>query len=282
MGACSLGISRRDGDDHAGVSSGERLVVAFAGRLDNEPELRGALIGAGTQPHSDSPADLVEAAWRTWGERAPARMRGQFAAAVSDGERIWCFRDQVGFRAVFHRSDDCGVFFGSEAKQVLAGAGVAREADLDASRRSCSATAEGRHASCPLRGVRRMNAASVITGDRDGVSEERLYWHPERLVESGRYTPDEARERFAELFGQAVGRCLSGQDAISLSGGIDSTAVAAFAAPGHEARFGSPVAALSAGLSRPAGGGRDELDRDGGRVSEHAAAHLPPALQEPG
>jgi asparagine synthase (glutamine-hydrolysing) len=37
-----------------------------------------------------------------------------------------------------------------------------------------------------------------------------------------------------------------GTDAISLSGGVDSTAVAAFAAPGHEQRFGGPVAALSA------------------------------------
>jgi asparagine synthase (glutamine-hydrolysing) len=246
LGACTLGVSRREDDDHAGVSSGERLMAAFAGRLDNGPELRGALIGAGTEPRSDAPADLVEAAWQRWGERAPARMRGQFAAAVSDGDRIWCFRDQVGFRAVYHRSCDAGVFLGSEAKQVLAGAGVAREADLDAVEAIVFGEGGGPEAACPLRGVRRMNAASLVTADRDGVSAERLYWHPERLVETGRHTPDEARERFAELFDQAVRRCLSGRDAISLSGGIDSTAVAAFAAPGHEERFGSPVAALSA------------------------------------
>jgi asparagine synthase (glutamine-hydrolysing) len=246
IGACALGVSRRDDDDHAGVSSGERLVAAFSGLLDNGPELRGALIGAGAQPRGNAQADLVEAAWETWGERAPARMRGQFAAAVSDGERIWCFRDQVGFRAVYHRTDDSGVFFASEAKQVLAGAGVAREADLDAVEAILFGYGGGPQASCSLRGVRRMNAASVVTADRDGLSPERLYWHPERLIESGRDTPDEARERFAELFGQAVSRCLTGQDAISLSGGIDSTAVAAFAAPGHEERFGSPVSALSA------------------------------------
>src|SRR5438477_3537819 len=132
VGACTLGVSRRDDDDHTGVSAGGRLVAAFAGRLDNGPELRGALIAAGTDPRSDSPADIVEAAYERWGERALARMRGHFAAAVSDGERIWCFRDQVGFRAVYHRSDESGMFFGSEAKQVLAGAGVAREADVDA------------------------------------------------------------------------------------------------------------------------------------------------------
>ncbi len=231
IGACAIGVSWREDDADAGISSGERLVAAFAGLLDNGPELRGALIGAGTTPRSDAPADVVEAAWERWGERAPARMRGQFAAR---------------FRAVFHRADEWGVFFGSEAKQVLAGAGAAREPDLDAVEAILFGLGGGPDASCPLRGVRRMNAASIVTADRDGISAERLYWHPERLVESGRYTPDEAREQFAELFDQAVGRCLSGRDAISLSGGIDSTAVAAFAAPGHEDRFGSPVAALSA------------------------------------
>ncbi len=282
LGACTVGISRRDDDDQAGVSSGERLVAAFAGRLDNVPELRGALIGAGTPPHSDAPADLVEAAWLRWGERAPERMRGHFAAAISDGERIWCFRDQVEIRAAFYRSDDSGAHFGSEAKQVLAGAGVAREADLDAVEAILFGYGGGPDASCPLRGVRRMNAASLVTADRDGASAERFYWHPERLVESGRYTPDEARERFAELFDQAVGRCLTGRDAVSLSGGIDSTAVAAFAAPGHEARFGSPVAALSAVF--PDLPGVDETSWIE-MVVEHLsmpAAHLPPTVQEPG
>src|SRR6266849_8009358 len=66
VGACALGVSRREDDDHAGVSAGERLVAAFAGLLDNGPELRGALIGAGTEPRSGAPADLVEAAWQRW------------------------------------------------------------------------------------------------------------------------------------------------------------------------------------------------------------------------
>ncbi len=246
IGACALGVNRHAVDDDAGVSTAGRLAAAFTGRLDNQAELRAALATEGCEVPDGGAAGVVSAAFETWGERAPQRMRGQFAAAVSDGEQIWCFRDQIGFRAVFHRADDSGVFLASEAKQVLAGAGVTREADLDAVEAILFGYGGGPDASCPLLGVRRMNAASVVTADRQGVSHERLYWHPERLVESGNYTPAEARERFAELFGQAVTRCLSGADAISLSGGIDSTAVAAFAAPGHEQRFGAPIGALSA------------------------------------
>jgi asparagine synthetase B (glutamine-hydrolysing) len=246
LGACTLGVSRRADDDQAGISSGEQLIAAFSGRLDNGPQLQAELARAGGAARGDAPADVLEAAFATWGEDAPSRLRGQFAAAVSDGARIWCFRDQVGFRAIFYRDDETGVFLGSEAKQVLAGAGIGREADLDAVEAILFGYGGGPEASCPLRGVRRMNAGSLIIADLGGVSPERLYWHPERLVETGSHTPAEARERFAELFDQAVARCLTGSDAISLSGGIDSTAVAAFAAPGHEARFGSPLSALSA------------------------------------
>src|SRR5207245_4619499 len=129
--------------------------------------------------------------------------------------------------AIFYREDAAGAFFGSEAKQVLAGAGVAREADIDAVEAILFGYGGGPEAACPLRGVRRMNAATILDADRHRISAERRYWHPERLLEAGRHTPAEARERFAELFDQAVSRCLSGRDAISLSGGIDSTAVAA-------------------------------------------------------
>ncbi len=247
IGGCALGINRRAaGDDQASLSAGQQLAVAFTGRLDNAAGLRADMAMAGAEPRSDSAADLVETAFAVWRERAPARLRGQFAAVVSDGEQIWCFRDHVGFRAIFFRDDDRGAFVGSEAKQVLAGAGLERRPDLDAVKAVLFGYGGGPEAACPLLGVRRMNAASIMTADRGGIGQETLYWHPERLVESGRYTPEEARERFAELFQQAVSRCLTGQDAISLSGGIDSTAVAAFAAPGHEQRFGTPVAALSA------------------------------------
>jgi asparagine synthetase B (glutamine-hydrolysing) len=246
IGACALGVSRHEIDDDAGISTGGRLGAALTGRLDNAAEIRTALESAGATLQGHTAADLVAAAFDTWGEGAAGRMRGQFAAAVSDGERIWCFRDHVGFRAVFHRADTTGVFLGSEAKQVLAGAGIEREADLDAVEAILFGYGGGPEASCPLRGVRRMNAGSLIIADLGGVSQQRLYWHPERLVETGNHTPAEARERFAELFDQAVARCLTGSDAISLSGGIDSTAVAAFAAPGHDARFGSPLSALSA------------------------------------
>jgi asparagine synthase (glutamine-hydrolysing) len=245
-GAAVLGVSRQTDRDDASISAGNGLVAAFSGRLDNRSEVEDQLAAHGRPVTGDTPADVVEAAFRIWGEQAPARLRGQFAAAVTDGERIWTFRDQVGFRAVFYRRDDRGLHLASEAKQVLAGAGVPREPDLDAVERIFYGQGGGADAACAVRGVKRMAAATIMSCDRSGHSHAQRYWEPERLVETARLTGGEAQERFAELFDQAVARCLVGDDAVSLSGGIDSPAVAAFAAPGHEPRFGKPLAALSA------------------------------------
>ncbi len=56
------------------------------------------------------------------------------------------------------------------------------------------------------------------------------YWHPERMLETARLTPDEIQERFDELMIQAATRMVAGDDVVLLSGGVDSPAVAAYAA----------------------------------------------------
>jgi asparagine synthase (glutamine-hydrolysing) len=48
------------------------------------------------------------------------------------------------------------------------------------------------------------------------------------------------------LMDQAARRCLRGDDAVLLSGGIDSPAVAAFAAPRHVELYGKPLVAITA------------------------------------
>src|SRR3954470_8069396 len=245
-GAVALGVSQDEEVADGSISAGNGLVAAFSGRLDNAADLRQQLAAHGRAAAGETPADIVEEAFRVWGEGAPARLRGQFAAAVTDGDRIWSFRDQVGFRAVYYREDSVAVHLASEAKQVLAGACIPREPDLDAVQHISSGTGRGADADCAVKGVKRMAAATVLSHDRGGRRRADRYWEPEQLVETGRFTAAEAEQRFSELFDQAVGRCLTGNDGVSLSGGIDSPAVAAFAAPGHEQRFGTAVGALSA------------------------------------
>ena len=62
---------------------------------------------------------------------------------------------------------------------------------------------------------------------------------------TGRFGVSDARERFLELLKQAVHRSLTGQDVLLLSGGLDSPAAAAYAAPEHLRLTGRPLGGLA-------------------------------------
>jgi asparagine synthetase B (glutamine-hydrolysing) len=154
------------------------------------------------------------------------------------------FRDQLGFGPVFFGRDARGVRVASEAKQVAAGAGVAEEPDLDVCEEIYFHTYD-EHTPSALRGVARLPKASALLADGSGARLRR-YWDPTDRFESGSYGPEEIKERFDHLMGQAVARTLTGQDAVSLSGGIDSPAVAAYGASRHLEMAGRPLGGVSA------------------------------------
>ncbi|HEX6131842.1 MAG TPA: asparagine synthase-related protein, partial [Actinomycetota bacterium] len=175
---------------------------------------------------------------------APARMRGTFAGVVTDGRQAWGFRDHLGYRTLFHHDGPRGVTFASEAKQVVAAAGIPREPDLAALEQVLFGNLTDDTPSA-FKGVARLPKSSILHVDAERVRVGR-FWHPERLLETGSYTDDELQERFDALMAQASARTLIGTDAVSLSGGIDSPAIAAYAAPEFRRRFGRAMPALSA------------------------------------
>src|SRR6476660_7421048 len=79
-GAVALGGSQKDEVADGSISSGNRLGAAFSGRLDNAAELRQPLAARGRSAVGGTAADIAEEAFRMWGEGAPTRLRGQFAA----------------------------------------------------------------------------------------------------------------------------------------------------------------------------------------------------------
>jgi len=95
-----------------------------------------------------------------------------------------------------------------------------------------------------VKGVERLPKARVMLVDDRGARTRR-YWQPEAHLESGSLTVDDVAERFPDLMLQACERVMRGPDALSLSGGIDSPAIAAFAASAHERLFGTPLIAFS-------------------------------------
>lgn len=243
-GAATFAVANHPDLVESWVAADGGTLAVFAGALDNRAALDGELGVDGAGAGSADPARTVLAAFGAWGAHAPARLRGVFSGAVFDGTTLWCFRDQLGFRPFFFR-DDAGAFLAaSEAKQVVAGAGLTRRPDVEAAESVFFVRLDERRTT--LEGVERFPKASLAVVEPASSVRLRRYWNPAPLVESTSLTVDEACERLAVVLDDAVSRAVTGNDAVSLSGGLDSPTVAAFAAPRHLALSGRPLQALSA------------------------------------
>ena len=230
----------------AAVASSIGWIGTVTGRIDNAPEALRALPEADRAEASTGHASLAIALVRRFGSEAPAHLRGVFAGAVSDGTRMWVFRDHLGFRPVFFRNDDDALYAASEPKQVLAGARMERRPDFDALEQIFYGRTSDQTPAA-LSGVRRLPKGTCFEADTGpGGSGVYRYWRPESVLETAVLSPAEVEERFIELFRQAVTRSLGERTTISLSGGVDSPAVAAFAAEAVGNSGHSRLGALSA------------------------------------
>jgi asparagine synthase (glutamine-hydrolysing) len=245
LGDVLLGIATRPDFVDESLSAEGDMVAALCGKIDNAPELYRELSAAGTLPASTAGADVIVAAFRAHGPTVVNRLRGAFAGLVTDGRTLWSFRDHVGFRVLFWRDAADAYITAGEARQVVVAARIPEEPDLDVVERLYFG---GMPSDTPaaLKGVQRLSQGTLATVSRESGPVRERHWKPWDLLETARLSVDDAAERFLELLEQASVRSLTGKDVVFLSGGLDSPAVAAYAAPEHQRRYGRPIGAFSA------------------------------------
>jgi asparagine synthase (glutamine-hydrolysing) len=220
-------------------------MAVFSGKLDNAADLNALLAKAGHAPMSGNAADIVVSLFEVFGPDSPNLMRGVFAGIVTNGRQLWCFRDHLGFKPLYYRDEPKAFFVATEAKQIITGAGLPRQPNLDAIEGIIFGK-QTENKPCALRGVNHIIHASTYAVSIHTEAQAHRYWNPERFLETSRLNPTQIVEKFEELFGQAIARSLTGDDVVTLSGGIDSPAIAAFAAPQHLKLTGRPLSAISA------------------------------------
>jgi asparagine synthase (glutamine-hydrolysing) len=212
---------------YSGEPSHERAPLCLLdGFLDNAAELASALDCQGTPDER-----VLAAGWRRWGRELPARMRGDFALLVWDEERGegLLARDQLGVRSLFLHDASGALFFASEIRHLLAL--LPRRPAPDPVSVAHWITMSNRPGSATLyEGVRRLDPGTVLALDRDGVRELR-YWAP-RFREPLSEAEPQLSEQVRVSLRSAVARKLSheGLTGVLMSGGLDSSSVAALAA----------------------------------------------------
>lgn len=245
VGQALIGIATRPDFVQEWLSAPGDLVAAITGRLDNANELASELRLAGRVPTSEASADVVVAAFRHWGPMCVNRFRGAVSGVVTDGETMHAFRDHVGFRPMFFRRDASAVVFAGEARPVAIAAGIPVEPNMEVLEDMLFYGMPS-HNPAALNGVYRQPQGTVMSAGVSGTFETNRYWIPWKLLETAKISLRDAEVRLRELLDQAVRRSMDGPTLVMLSGGLDSPAVAAYLAPEHQRRFGSPAGALTA------------------------------------
>ncbi|HEX6810707.1 MAG TPA: asparagine synthase (glutamine-hydrolyzing) [Planctomycetota bacterium] len=208
--------------------------IAFNGEIYNFHDLRRELEAGGATFRSRGDTEVVLQAYARWGVRALSRLCGMFAFAIWDARRrcMVLARDRLGIKPLYlcevTQPEGCrAVLFASELRALLATGLVPRRLARAAVARyvwNGFVTGPG----TIIEGVRMLPPATVVTLNARGeCSGTELYWR----LPSSRPAADGVAKLQDELRTVVRQHLISDVPlAVFLSGGIDSSAVAALAA----------------------------------------------------
>jgi asparagine synthase (glutamine-hydrolysing) len=214
-------------------SADGNVVIVFNGEIYNFRELRVELESLGHQFIGSSDTEVLLALYLQMGERMLSRLNGIFAFAIWDARQgsLLMARDALGVKPLYVTELADGVAFASEVKALLRLTPVSRELDREAIARYMTflwCPGEG----TPLRAVRKVRPGEALEV-RDGRIVRRWAWYRPAILDDAvrPMNADEAIRSVESGLRRAVDRQLVADVPVGafLSGGLDSSAVAAFA-----------------------------------------------------
>ena len=221
-------------------SSGERQPLSLDGevwitadaRIDGREDLTGKLeskVAADLASVSDT--ELILHAYNVWGEGCLDHLIGDFAFAIWDGRnrRLFCARDHFGVKPFYYARAGDSFVFSNTLNCVRLHTAVSDELNDAAVGDFLLFGFNQEAATTTFADIKRLPPAHYLVWS-EGVARTIRYW---TLPTDGhiRYKRDgEYVEHFNGLFQAAVGdRLRADKIAVSMSGGLDSTSVAATA-----------------------------------------------------
>jgi asparagine synthase (glutamine-hydrolysing) len=215
----------------------DRYALTFNGEIYNYLELRAELAEKhGAQFHTEGDSEAIVAAFHYWGDAAVERLRGMFAFAIWDTvtRKLFIARDPFGIKPLFIATGPNGTVFGSEKKSVLELSplvGLTAALDPRAIEHytvlQYVPEPETLHAD-----IRRLESGSYAHLSPGEIPQIDRYFTPTFRIKP--FAEGQAAARYkeiAEALEDSVAKHMRADVTVGsfLSGGIDSTAIAALA-----------------------------------------------------
>ena len=213
----------------------DTIWVTYNGEIYNHADVRRDLLAAGHRYRTRSDTETIVHAYEQWGDDCVSRFRGMFAFAIWDApkRRLLLVRDRLGVKPVYWARAGSRLLFASEIKAILESGLIAAEAN-DPVISEVLATRYTSGAETLFKGIYKLLPGHRLIFERGELRIEK-YWD---LPVDG---PDPELEalgdraivmRFRDLLQESVRLRLMADVPLGmfLSGGIDSSAVAALMA----------------------------------------------------
>lgn len=234
-------IDLRTGDQPVFNEDGT-VVVMMNGELYNYREVRAELEKLGHQFLTQSDTEILPHLYEEHGEAMVEYLNGMYAFSLWDTrqKKLIIARDRFGEKPLYHGIFDGKLIWASEPKAILAHPAVTPEINLDALRHYVSFDYVPASMSI-YKGINKLPAAHILTVENSEVRTRRYWdikWRADTPVrtdakasENGSNNLSHASTELRDLLSDAVRMRLVSDVplGIMLSGGIDSSTVAAFA-----------------------------------------------------
>jgi asparagine synthase (glutamine-hydrolysing) len=238
--------------------------ITFNGEIYNYRELRNHLEKHGQTFRTQTDTETILKAYAVWGTACVHRLRGIFAFGLWDQQRrlLLLARDQLGVKPLYYWQDSTTLLFASEVRSLLASGLVVRRLNPQGLR-SYLAYGSVQEPYTLVEGIQSLPPGHTLTWYRRKTAMQQ-YWHipsPERVLDT---PPTDVLHQVQQRLLEAVQLQLVADVSLGgfLSGGIDSTAIAAL----MRQATNSAVKTFSVVF--------DEKRYDERRYAQHAANHI--------
>lgn len=212
-------------------SEDRSVVVVMNGEIYNFRELRTGLERKGHRFGTNTDTEVLPHLYEEYGESMVEHLNGMFAFALWDQARrkLLIARDRFGEKPLYYGIFGNRLVFGSELKVLTADPSVDIGLDLESLRQFLSFDYVPAPRSI-YRGIKKLPAAHMMVVE-NGEVQIRRYWNLSWKKNPHFRDPEEAADALEDLLSDSVKMRLVSDVplGILLSGGIDSSAVAALA-----------------------------------------------------
>jgi asparagine synthase (glutamine-hydrolysing) len=213
------------------------LVLICNGEIYNYVEIKKDLIKKGHIFNSDSDSETILHLYEEYGVKCLDHLRGMFAFCLWDikKKQLFAARDRIGEKTLYYSQTPSGVIFSTELKAILKHYIPKPQINLERLAEPIRYTSPLHKTDTYIDQIKRINPGQYLLVEESGLRKF-TYWKRD-TSDTFTGTFSEAKTQALKLMQESVELCLRSDVpvAVMLSGGIDSSAIAALAKKaGHE------------------------------------------------